>query len=195
MPDPLSASGAASAAGVLTKDVIGWTLTGIGLLINFGFNIWNRFYTDKLARELRQSTFGLEEWKSHRTAITTRLGDFEAAGDRLLSLARGDHAAPALREELNKEGRQLMMAHEALLRALLRAGDGSWEQYGFGSYLAGESDWDRLNSILAEVPDLGDDATEIRASLAPIRGHLRSIAAKVVEQIRVATAEHDPNKL
>lgn len=177
---------------VATKDIVTWVVTGIGLSLNFGWNLWNHRRTTGMANGLRKDAFDLDEWKSHRAAITSRLDDFENAGDRLLALTRGEHEALALLNELNSEGRILVSAHEALLRSLERYGSQNWALLAYGKSTNGESDWDQLNSILAGCSELGDDASTIRASLHPMKTHLRSIAGGITERITSQTEQHYP---
>lgn len=185
MPVPPST---APAIGV--KDFVTWTLTTVSLAWNF----WNFRRTNRVSKELRQDAFDHDDWKWHRGTITSRLDEFDAAGDRLLVLAKGQHKAADLRIELEKEIQGLSIAHEALLRALRVYGSTEWENLGYGGEekTTGESDWDRLNSILAEVTQMGSDADGMRDRLSTIRIHKGAISGGISGRIVNQSEQHRP---
>lgn len=187
MPDPATAA-------IATKDIVGWSATVIGLIATYVWNFYNRAHTNRLAKELRRDAFQFDEWKAKRAALLSRLQDFEGAGARIFALTRGAHDVSGLRSEMAKLGLDLTMAHEALIRELKRTRSG-WEGLAFGKSQGSESDWDSINTVLADIAVDGDDASALRARLAAISPFIASIGELIVERIHAATAEHDPEKI
>jgi hypothetical protein len=140
--------------GLTAKDIVMAVLAGSGLLVTIVWNLQNRWHTDRTARQIRADAFAFDEWKSHRTEILQALRTLEASSSRLIILAKGAHKRDALLEEITKEGLKLAEAHLGLLREMERARHvPDWGPLAYGKVDAqGESDWDRLNTILAEYP-------------------------------------------
>ena len=187
MPDP-------AAAAIATKDIVGWSATGAGLIATYVWNFYNRAHTNRLGRELRRDAFKFDEWKAKRAALQSRLQDFEGAGTRISALTRGAHDVSGLRTEVAKLGLDLTMAHEALIRELKRTAPG-WDALAFGRSQGSESDWDSINTVLADVAVDGDDPSALRTRLAAISPFIASIGELIVERIHAATAEHDPERI
>lgn len=185
MGDPASTA-------VATKDIVGWTVTAIGLAATYAWNFHNRWRTNRLAADLRAEAFQFDEWKAKRTVLLARLQDFEGAGARVLVLSRGAHDVNGLREELQKQGLELIVSQGALWRELARVRQ-EWASSAYGRIDGSESDWDNINTILGDID--GNDAGVLRARLIAIGPLILSISATVMEQIDIETASHDPNKI
>lgn len=183
----------AATTTIATKDIVTWCVTGVGLLVTLGWNLQNRRRTDRIATDLRGEAFRLDEWKGKRSAIATRLADFESAAASIAALTRGAHDAAGLREELTKQNQLLITAHEALLRVLQRT-DRNWEALAFGRTQGTESDWDQLNTILADTAEIESDATAMRSKLAAAQPFVTSIAELILEHVNATTASFDPVK-
>lgn len=170
------------------REVVPWILGIAGLAWNL-FN-WRR--TSRLAGEVRLAQFDFDEWKAHRSAIVSRLDDFETSGDMIIMLTNGQHKAKDLIEILNASNENLVIKHEALIRSLEKYGDSSWSYLGYGASVNGESDWDLLNQILADIPGCGTDADAMRTKIEGMKRHFRSIAAGITRRISDETAQHRP---
>lgn len=160
--------------------------------ISLLWNLYNLLETRRVAKQIRQENFDLDEWKSHRTTLASRLDDFENCADRLLALTQGEHKSGELLSEISKEARLLVSAHEALLRSLERCGGVNWMILGYGNTVSGESDWDRLNTSLASVAQMDGDPHHIREVLSSIKPNIRSIAGAVTGRIADQSAAHRP---
>jgi hypothetical protein len=183
-------------ADATTKDIVSWTLTAIGLTVTLGWNLHNRIRTDRIAKQLRCEAFEFDEWKVQRTEILRVLREFENAGGGLSVLAIGGHQADALVELVNQEGEELVRIHISLLRELDRVcSEQNWALLAYGQSVDEESDWDRLNSILAAIGEIDEDAQSKRVRLTGVDQHIRAISAAINSEIRVRTAEHSPHKI
>lgn len=182
----------ASAAAISTKDIVTWSITALAISISLLWNLYNLIETKRIAKQIRLDTFDFDEWKDKRATLVSRLDDFESCADRLLALTLGEHKAAHLIKEIAKEGRELVSAHEALLRSLDRVGGDYWLHLGFGKSVDGESDWDRLNSSLANISIIGDDSAKIKSELQKIKPFVRSISSGVTERVSNQTATHRP---
>lgn len=167
-------------------------IAGLSLVITVGWNFLNRRHTDQVAREIRSESFDLEQWKETRTEITRALREFEDAASGIGLLSRGGHSAEQLLTELDRENMKLAQKHVALTRELDRAAfQPSWVVYAYGGVVAGESDWDRLNSVLIDVTGLAD-ADTIRRELKAVGDYAHEIAETINEIIRKRTRELHP---
>ncbi|MEH3103701.1 MAG: hypothetical protein PGN12_07320 [Sphingomonas phyllosphaerae] len=177
-----------------TKDYISLGLSSAALITTIVWNIANRRHTDNVARQTRSDSFHLDEWKAKRSEIMKALREVEAGFARLHALTKGAHAPRELKEEISKEGRDLTIAHQALIRELERV-DPAWGDLAYGNIDAdGERDWDRVHTAIdgarqARSADLG------RVALATLTQHAQSLRSGVEEELAIKTAEHNPIKL
>jgi len=184
-----------SDSGPVTKDLVTWTLTGIGFLATFIWNFANRAHTNRIAKKIRQENFDFDEWKSERAEIMRTLRAVEASTARISVMAKGASDREKLLAEVRTEGVTLVMAHLALLRELERGRHNPcWSTLAYGRTKDGESDWDRLNSVLAAA-EAEADADAMREHLSFVEPHMKAISKLIEDEVRVATAEHTPMKI
>lgn len=184
-PDP--AQGA-----IQTKDVVTWIVTGLLFVGNLCFSIYNLKLTRRTAGEKHE----FDEWKSRRADVQTVLRGFEATVANVIALSGAAHKLPSLREEVHKEGAALSRSHNALVRELQRAGNGevAWADLAYGRTSGGDTDWDLINVALSKVDDKVTP-DEARTALRTIDAFAKSIADGIDEQLRITSAEHNPNRL
>lgn len=176
--------------GLTAKDIGTWVLSGGGILITVIWNLHNRRYTDRVARNLRRDTVAFDEWKTQRAELLRCIRQLEACGNRLLTLTKGAHDAAALTEKINDEGRVLVEAHGSLLAELDRT---EWPQsasFAYGPSVAGETAWDRLNTLLAEATGDFPEAADMRNHLKGIPPLLAHISQGLNEKMKQVTAWH-----
>jgi hypothetical protein len=174
------------------KDLFTVGIAVMSLIVTVVWNLQNRLHTDRVAKKIRSEGFAFDEWKENRSEILRALRDLEAAAEGISLLARGAHGKDDLLQEVNAEALALTRNQLRLLRELERASPlVDWTPLAYGSVLGGESDWDRLNTIVGDLSDL-ESADDIRQALLGIVPHVRGIAKLVNEEIRVKNSEHDP---
>jgi hypothetical protein len=177
-----------------TKDVLTVGLALVSLIVTIGWNLQNRSHTNRIARQIRVDSYALDEWKELRSEVLRALRDLEEAAGAITVLSTGGHSRDELLAEINKEAFTLTRFQLRLTRELERASpppEPDWKPLAYGRVHEDESDWDRLNSVLADLADVADP-DEIRKRLVEIGDHVRGIANLVNEQIRARNASHDP---
>lgn len=149
-----------AAGGVGAAQVIGWVVTGIVFVINFGWNIANRRHANDLAREIRQENHQNEVWDRHRIRIEERLSGFVTFVENLPGQALTSAGGQKKAVDLALWGYQLNVAHDGLGRALTDADQSqychgtNWRQKANGRYDGAESSWDTILALLEKAGEV-----------------------------------------
>lgn len=183
---------ATPAEALVLKDALTIGIAVTSLIVTVLWNLHNRRHTDRVALKIRADAYETDRWKSQRDEVLRLLRKLEGAAARIVVLHKGAHSREDLLAEINKNLLAMTEAYMALYKELERCTyDCSWGPLAEGKIVDGESDWDRLNSILSEAGDL-PAPEDIRLQLPLIDDHIRSIAVMVNGELRVRDAELDP---
>lgn len=181
--------------------IIPWILSGLTLAVTVYWNWNNRRYTEKRADGLQSAAFDLSNWKDRRDPVLTSLREFEAKGHEITALAVGNDTLPSIIEKIHAAGRMLTISYLALAKDLGRVGSTSnlgsqWKKLADGVVSDGETDWDRLNTIIAEATnvDIVANADACRQKLNQIDPLVTSISSGIMEEIEAENRHHDPER-
>lgn len=175
------------------KDYFTLGISSASLLTTIVWNLSNRRHTDRVARKLRGEAFAFDEWKLSRSEIRRTLRALEDRFDEIALLTDTADDAVALKTKLSEAGKALTRAQIALGRELSRAED-AWTPLAFGPEVDGETAWDRVNQIIADIRAL-DNADAMRLRLPELKPLFDAISQGIEAEVRVRTIEHNPVKV
>lgn len=167
-------------------------MSGAALFTTVGWNLQNRWHTDRVARRIRGEAFAFDEWKSQRTEVLRVLRQVEEKFGELDLLGRSANKPPELKKRIAEIGQDVTRLHLSLQRELERV-DADWVACAYGADYQGESDWDCIHSSLVDIA-LTTNQQQIIGHIETIVRHSRGVSAAVNLQVRIRTAEHDPVK-
>ncbi|WP_157098719.1 hypothetical protein [Novosphingobium rosa] len=165
-------------------------LSVTSILITIFWNLHNRGYTNRVAREIRRDSVAFDEWKTQRTELLRCVRLLEACSGRLTVLTIGAHETDPLIEGINNEGRALVEAHSSLLAELDRTDWQNPSNFAYGPSVLGETTWDRLITLLAEATGDFAQAPDIRNHLKGIPPLISQISQGLNEKIKQVTEWH-----
>jgi hypothetical protein len=185
------------AAPIAWGQIIGWSLTGIGIAASLVWNLLNRRHTNKVAVDVRVANFRGDQWAGSRGKIEGALENLAQAIEAIV-VALPDRTDPTFDAKFQFHNLTLMIKHEAFFEALSDAAGNSeyvtnrnWTDLALGTKTGNESSWDKIQTALEAV---GTAATnpETREALAPVRAWFQDIRRGVVVAIRSENMLHDP---
>lgn len=179
--------------------LIGWGVTGVGILISLGWNLFNHFRTGWTAERLRQEQYRLSQWTRLRDRIEQGLDGLVTTSRAIVRQAQEMPDSPES-PGLDLLNQVMVDAQDELAIALEEASvsaycDGDHWRYGAnGPSIGTETAWDVALGILAEASAASTKDAKI-LSLKKLRQPVNEIRVMVQEYCRVQDSLLDPAKL
>lgn len=189
-----------SEGAVTTPQVIGWILTGVGIVASLSWNFFNRLHTNRTAKDLRIEQYRSSQWSRIRTRIEQALDTLIDASKAILHQAVQLDDANLNNRPLELFNRHMVDAQDGLASALEEAAlspycEGeNWRAGANGPATGTETAWDEVLACLENTLSATDRAAKI-ASLERIRVPISQIRSMVMDLCRVQDLTIDPDKI
>ncbi|HEV7287744.1 hypothetical protein [Sphingomonas sp.] len=188
------------ANAITTAQAVGWSVTGIGIVISLGWNFYNSWRTRKVAEQLRTEQYRAGQWARVRDRIESALDDLVDASRVVV------HQAQQL-DESNFQSKVvgvllilLVDAQDKLASALEEAklsayceGD-HWYDAANGKRQGSETSWDNVIRIMAEAEAAGNKSDMV-AALKALKSPIGEIRTAVNQCCRAQDMLLDPEKI
>jgi hypothetical protein len=192
-------AGVVADASYGTKEFVTWGFSAAALIITCVWNALNRRHANKQARDLREATYAFTYWKDQRDPILTALRSFEGKAHEIQALTVLSDDSDELNKKIHAINYSLVAAHSALARDLTRLRSNEieierWPALAYGPVVAGESAWDRIQTLIESVTEMAD-ASAARTRLKDVAPLVESIGTGLVDAISAENAAHKPHKI
>lgn len=186
--------------GITTPQVVGWTVTGIGIAISLIWNFFNQWKTNDTASKLRAEQYHSGQWARIRGKIDTAVeGLVDAAFDveKQIHAMDPDKTENAAIQLLNLK---IVQAQDKLASSLAEADRSSyclgsdWAAAANGKLIGYETSWDLVIDAFARAQAATEKAEKL-AELGKVTELIRQIGAAVADRCRIQDVELDPVKI